>query len=135
MYTSLPKHSRVVDYNKIQGTTHPTDLHVQIIRDYNVRHVSIENSSTRPIGIAVTTYVSGPTPPILHSLAPSEIKHLGINSQGGPPQYLWILDLDTKKVVGKPSILRRDANSFVLRDGVNKWWVQFFKFPSVAAAK
>lgn len=135
MYSSLPKHSRVVDYDKIQGTTHPTDLSYQILRDYSVRYITVQNSSTRSIGIAITPYLSGPIPPILHSMAAGEIKHLGINSHGGPPQYLWMLDLDTKEPVGATVILRRDANDFVLRDGTNKWWVQFFKRPSYAASK
>jgi len=135
MYTSFPKYSRVVDYNKIQGCTHPTDLSYQILRDPNVRLISVQNSGTRPVGIAIMSYLSGPNPPILFSLAGGEIKQLGINSQGGPPQYIHLLDLETKKLVGAPTILRRDANDFVLRDGVNKWWVQPFSHPSYAAAK
>ena len=134
MYSAQPDHNIVRDYDKAQGTTHPTDLSYQIIRDYGIRYITIQNSATRPVAFAITPYLSGPTPPILATLAAGEIKHLGINSQGGPPQYIWILDVQTKMPVGAPTCLRRDANDFVLRDGMNKWWVQFFKRPSYSPA-
>lgn len=134
MYSNQPMHNIVRDYNKSQGTTHPSDLSNQIIRDYNLRYVTIENSSTRPIGVAVVAYATGPIPQILFSLAGGEIKHLGVNSHGGPMQYVWLLDLQTKKPVGSATPLQSNANSFVLRDGVNKWWIQYFKRPSYSPA-
>jgi len=134
MYTSQPYHNIVRDYDKAQGTTHPSDLSYQILRDYNIRYVNIQNSSTRPIGVAIQTYLSGPTPEVLFSLAGGEIKHLGINSQGGPPQFIWLLDLQTGLPVANPSPLRSNGNAFVLRDGLNKWWVSVYKFPSYAAS-
>lgn len=130
----MPVHNIVRDYNKAQGTTHPTDLSYQIIRDTGLRYVNVQNSSVRGIGCAVTTYSSGPTPPILFTLGPGEIKHLGINSQGGPPQFLWLLDLQTKLPVGENVILKSNSNDFVLRDGLNKWYVQTF-ISSYSAAK
>lgn len=123
----------VRDYNKAQGITHPGDLSYQIIRDYHIRHVSIENSGTRPIGVAITPYINGPIPKIRFTLDAGEIKHVGINSQGGPAQMIWMLDPQSGKPVNHPECLRRDANSFVLRDGLNKWYIQFFKFPSYHA--
>ncbi len=122
----MPVHNIVRDYNKAQGTTHPTDLSYQIIRDTGLRYVNVQNSSVRPIGCAITTYSSGPTPPILFSLGPGEIKHIGINSHGGPPQFIWILDLQTKLLVGEITMIRSNSNSLVLRDGLNKWYVHFF---------
>ena len=134
MYTSQPFHNITRDYDKLQGTTHPSDLAYQIIRDYNVRYINIQNSSQRPVGVAIVTYLSGPTPETLFSLAGGEIKHLGINTQGGPPQFIWLLDLQTGLPVTAPMLLRSNANAFVLRDGVNKWWVSAYKFPSYAAS-
>ena len=134
MYTSQPNHSIIRNYNQAQGITHPTDLSYQIIRHYGLRYVSIQNSSTRPIGIAITSYISGPTPPILTSLAAGEIRPLGVNSHGGSPQYLWLLDVQTEQPVGAPEILATDGQDFVLRDGVGKWWVQKFKRASYSAA-
>ncbi len=134
MYTSQPNYNIIRDYDKVQGTTHPSDLAYQILRDYNVRYINIQNSAIRPIGVAIQSYLSGPTPEVLFSLAGGEIKHLGINSQGGPTQYIWLLDLQTGLPVATPTALRRDANAFVLRDGVNKWYISFFTFPSYNAA-
>lgn len=126
--------NQVRDYNVAQGTSHPSDLTHQIIRDYNIRYVTVENSSTAPIGVAITGVLStDQTPPISFSLAGGEIRHIGINSPGGPMQFIHIIDLQTKKHVGDPYAFRTDANQFVLRDGINKWFVQAFKRPSYRA--
>lgn len=131
-----PKVYNIVrDYNKLQGTTHPSDLSYQILRDYNNRYVTVENSSTRPIGIAITPYPSGPVPPILFVLQGGEIKHLGINTRGGPMQYIWMLDVQTNKLAGEPAPFRTNGNQFVLRDGINKWFVQVYRRASFAPAK
>jgi len=130
-----PKNYNIVrDYNKLQGTTHPSDLAYQIIRDYHNRYVTVENSSPRPIGVGITSYCTGPVPPILFTLAGGEIRHLAINTRGGPMQYMWILDLQTKKSVSNSYPFRTDGNQFVLRDGLNKWFVQTFKRASYSAA-
>lgn len=134
-YTSQPNHNIVRDYDKSQGTTHPADLSYQIVRDYNLRYITVQNSATRPIGVAITPYLSGPTPPILFTLAAGEIKHLGINSHGAPPQYIWLLSIQTKMPSGAPTVIRSNANDLVIRDGLNKQWIQFFYRPSYSAAK
>lgn len=132
----IPQNYNIVrDYDKAQGTTHPADLSYQIIRDYGLRYVTVQNSSTRPIGIAITTYANGPVPPILFSLVGGEIKHLGVNDHGGPMQFIWMLDLQTKQPVGSPAPMRSNANDFVLRDGLNKWFVHYFRRATYAAAK
>jgi hypothetical protein len=134
MYTSFPPQNIVRDYDQSQGTTHPTDLSYQILRDYHIRYITVQNSAVRPIGVAITLYLSGPTPPILFTLAAGEIRHLGINTQGGPPQFIWLLDVQTSMPTGGSTILRSDANDFVIRDGLNKQWVQSFRRPSYSAA-
>lgn len=131
----MPVHNITRDWAKAQGMSHPTDSAYQIRRDVGLRYVTVENSAVRPIGCAVTTYSSGETPPILFSLAPGEIKHLGINSHGGPPQFLWMLDLTTGLPVGENAIFQTNSNQMVLRDGLNKWYVHYFSRPSYAAAK
>jgi hypothetical protein len=135
MYSAQNTHNIVRDYDKAQGTTHPADLSYQIIRDYNIRYITVENSSPRPVGVAITTYLSGPTPPILFTLAGGEIKHLGINTHGGPPQYIWLLDVQTLKETGNPTHIRSNSNQLVIRDGLNKQFIQFFIRPSYSAAK
>ena len=134
MYSSFPTQNIVRDYDESQGTTHPTDLSYQIVRDYNLRYITVQNSSTHPVGFAITTYINGPTPEILSALAGGEIKHLGINTHGGPPQYIWLLDVQTLLPLGPPTLIRSDANDFVARQGVNMWWIQFFSRPSYSAA-
>ena len=136
MYSNFGNYNIVRDYNKVQGTTHPSDLSYQIIRDYHVRQISIQNSDFRPIGCAITTYMNGPTPPILFTLAGGEIKTLAINPHtNGPPQWLWLLNTETKQPVGPPSILQNNSNTFVIRQGLNKTFVHNFSFPSYSAAK
>lgn len=124
----------VRDYNKVQGVTHATDNHVEIVRDINYRYVSIENSSNRPIGIGIENYYAGDPAKLRFILAPGKVQDLSINSQGSTAQFIHILDPYTGKYVGNPHIFSRNSNSFVLRDGINKWWVQEFKRPSYRAA-
>lgn len=77
--------------------------------------------------MAVTTYMGGPLPTIQFVLEGGEIKELGINSQGETMQFIHLLDPVTKKHVGMPSPFRTDCQSFVLRDGINGWFVHAFK--------
>ena len=120
----------VRDYNIAQGVSHPSDLTVQIIRDYNIRYITVENSSPyTPVGISIVeSFDKVPIPPIKFSLAPGEIRHLGVNPPDtGMSQYIHILDLKTGKHVGEPAIIATNANQFVLREGINRWNVQKFK--------
>lgn len=126
MYVGTAKYNIVRDFNKVQGVTHPSDTSNEILRDYQVRYISVQNSSLRPIGFAVTVYSFGPTPSILKTLAPGEMTHLAINDPTGPSQWLWILDIKTKLPVGPPRIIDRFGTDFVLRDGQNVWWVEVF---------
>jgi len=135
MYPTNAYANIVRDWNQAQGITHPTDLSYQIIRDYNLRNVSIQNSSLDTVAVGITTYVRGPIPQIQFTLIPGGTKELGINSQGGPVQFMWMMNPKTMGVLGDPVPLRRDANEFVIRGGLNKWFVHFFKHPSYYAAK
>ena len=124
----------VRDYNMVQGTTNPADLAYQIIRDVNVRYVTVENSSNIPVGIAITLYLNGPLPMANFVLNGGEIKHLAINPQGGPAQFIHMLNFETGLPVGNPTILARNSNSFVLRNGSAAWFVQKFSRPSLSAS-
>lgn len=117
----------VRDYNKVQGTYNPADLNYQIIRDIGVRYITIENSSYRPIGVAITTYYGAPPPEVRFIINAGEIKHLAINPQGETAQYIQILNPKTGEPVGNPTILARNANQFVLRDGLDTWFVDKFR--------
>lgn len=126
----------VRDYNVAQGVSHPSDLTHQIIRDYNIRYVTVENSSVdTPMGVSIAeSFEKYPPPPINFSLAPGEIRHIGINTIGSKMQYLHMIDLTSNIHVGDPYAFRTDANQFVLRHGINKWNVQPFKRASYNAA-
>jgi hypothetical protein len=126
-YNPRKYYSIVRDWNLAQGMTHPSDEHVQIRRDLNIRRVSIENSSTRQIGIAIVPYPSDPIPDIQYVLAGGEVKNLGINTVDGPMQFLHLLDPITKERVGSTGCFRTDCQSFVLRDGLQKWYIHYFK--------
>ena len=130
----MHRNNIVRDYNKVQGVTHPSDLSVQIIRDYNVRYVSIENSSRDPIALGFTTYPTGPLPKPRILLSGGEVKNIAINSQGDAQQYLWLLDPETHNTIGFTHPLSRNANQFVIRRGLNLTFVQEFIRPSYSAA-
>jgi hypothetical protein len=135
MYSSSGPHNSVTDYNKLQGTTNPADLSYQIRREIGARSITVENSAQRPISVAITTYVYGHTPDVLFSLPAGHVKHLGINSQGSTPQYIWILGYETGQPVSQPTLIRSNSNQLVLRDGINEWFVHFFRQATFAAAK
>ena len=121
----------VRDFNRDQGIRHPGDLGQQIRRDVNVRYASLCNSSRRPIGVAINNYMcpmdgQGPVD-ILFILQGGETKHLSLNPPGSPPQFITLLDPKSRQVVGGPDILDLASNSYVLRDGLNKWDVAKFK--------
>jgi len=122
----------VRDWDKAQALTHPTDQHVQILRDIGIRYVSIENSGLRPIGIAITTFYEGVLPKLQFVLQPGDVKPLGINSHGSSLQFVHILDPITQKPVGSPFPIRSNAQQLVLRDGLNMWFVQAFQTPGFA---
>ncbi len=127
--------SIIRDWNKLQAFTHCSDEHIQIRRDINTRRVSIENSSQRPVGVAITTYYGDPLPKIGFILEGGEIKAVGINSIGSPMQFINLLDPVTGLRVGSPTSFRTDCNTFVLRDGENSWWVQAFQTTAFRPAK
>ena len=125
----------VRDWNKAQGMTHYTDEHIQIKRDIGIRLISLQNSGLRPVGVAITTYWCGQTPKIQFVMGGGEIKNIGINPYGGPMQFLHLLDLETHRPVGTPYAFRTDSNWFVLRDGLNKYYIHSFKTGAFSAQK
>lgn len=123
--------NNIRDRNLNQGVTHPTDLTIQPPRDISKRYVSIQNSGLVDVRYSITPYSSGPLPKVSYLLESGETHHLDVNSIGDNIQFLWVIDPVTKKSVSQPTALRTDAQDFVLRHGVNKWWVDFFKRSAV----
>ena len=119
-----PDRSKVWDWNKTQGYEFAGDFNPR--RDINCRRVSIENSGDNPVLGAVVLYNIGPTPPVQFALGAKEVRYFGINPPDEEPQYLWLLDVQSKKPVSTPCILATNGQQFVIREGLNKWWVQKF---------
>ena len=128
--------NKVLDYNVLQGVSHPSDLSTRIIRDINYRYITIENSSDeKTVGIAITnSMMTNHTPPIAFRLAPGEIRHLAVNSPGlSVIQAIHMIDPVNGQFLGDPSVIQ-SPNSYVIRHGLNKFWIQGFTRPSYRAA-
>ena len=128
----------VRDYNKVQGTVYPSDGLGRIRRDINVKYITVENSSNRPIiaGISANRCnfdldTSFTVPFIVQGF---ETKHLGVNPVGSNDQFIRLFDMNSKMPVSDTYIIMRTINSFVLRDGQNKWWIQRFNKPDFNAS-
>lgn len=135
MLANRPRFNIVRNYNELQGWSRPYDTIGRPPRDINGRHISIQNSSYQPIGVAVTSYADGIIPPVRYTMRPGQILEISINSFGDNPQWLWLLDPVTGKPVGDINDFRSDSNTLVIRQGVNQWWVDYFWFPTYAAQK
>lgn len=59
-------------------------------------------------------------------IRPHEIKYLGVNTNDAPGQFIYIIDITSGVIVGPPQFIERTVNQFVLREGINSWWVQKF---------
>ena len=116
--------NKVWDWNKAQGYEFAGDFFPR--RDINCRRISIENSGTNPIKCAVMLYQFGPIPPVQLTLDGGEVRYFGINPPDEESQFLWLLDIQSEKPVATPYILANNGQQFVIREGINKWWVQKF---------
>jgi hypothetical protein len=125
---------RLSDYNKLQGTYHPSDNIVQIRRDLFSKHISLENGSDKHIGVAITNYGAGATPNIRIVMKPQEVKHLAVNQPTDKDQFIWLIDPVTKRVVADSQIIDRQGNQFVIRRGINKWMTLVYHRPVYNAA-
>ena len=127
-YDPARAYNIVRDWNMAQGFGDSSDEIAYIKRDLDLRHVTVENSGERLIGVGITTYPQGgPIPKPNFILRGGEIKDVGINTIGGPMQYIWLLDPINGKPVGNTYPFRTDSNQYVIRDGVNMFWVQAFQ--------
>lgn len=126
----------VRDWNKLQGYSSSEDNSIQPLRDLNTRYITIENSATVPVAVALAVYAFGAVPKAQMILNAGEIKNLGVNTRGDLPlQFIHILDPINGKPLGAPNELRSTSNSYVLRNATTKWYVQYFYRPSYACAK
>jgi hypothetical protein len=101
---------------------------------YDHRTVYIDNGSDVVVGVGINNSPFEPPEKALFCLSPEEGRYILVNSYGGSPQYLWPLDPSVPKgkcgVVGRPRILANNANSFVLKSGVEGVWILTFQYPS-----
>ena len=116
------------NYPKLEAVVNPADLSYQIKRDINVRYITVENSSTKnPIGVYLgLSEQTVANPKIDFILQPGQIMHLGVNPMNTVDQFIHLVNPETWKECGPSMVLRHNANQFVLRDGVNMWYVAPF---------
>jgi len=120
--------NKVRDYNKLQGYTNYTDRDVQIVRDINHRLVIVENSGDEIIEIAISSYPlneCSPNPQKNFTLYPKRSKAVALNSVGEDMQYIYIYR--DGLLVNQPTALRWDSNNVVIRQGLDFYFVQFFR--------
>lgn len=123
-----PKLNIVKDYNMLQGFSDVSENAYTIQRDINTRCISVENSSPMSkVGIAIVNVLTHDLPPVMKVIEPRDTLYLAINPPECTPQYLWILHPVTGKQLGTPIILETNSNQFVLREGLNNWFVQRYK--------
>jgi hypothetical protein len=131
----------VRDYYKLQGAS-LEELAYRIPRDIGYREITIENSGTVPVAVALAVYAVAPAPPAHFFLSPGETKRLGVNKVDGgreaPQQFLWVMDYKTGKLLTLlPYALRTDASQFVIRHNPleNSAYIHAFYVPSRSAQK
>ena len=131
----------VREYNKVQGTTHPSDLSGQIIRDINVRYITLQNTLSQKVAFIIKNSEQLESAESLSGdwfvIEGSQTLHLAINPHGSTAQYLLLADptIQTPKIMSNAIYLRSNANDFVIRGGINRWWVDFFARPSLYPSK
>jgi hypothetical protein len=139
-----PRVNHFKDWNQLQGFRQAGDAYFQPRRDLNHRHITIENSGERKVLVVITTdfdpdrifprkrLEDRPGTGVLDALIrksdtgkyllrPHEIIDVAVNEYSGPMQYLWPTDPNNFRQIGHPRELMHNAQSFVLREGLNGW--------------
>lgn len=115
-------YNKVKNYELLQGVVHPTDHGVR--RDLSSKRISVENSGDRPISVRISADFYGDE--MNFTLRGGETKFVAINAVGDGAQYITLHHPITKERLSKPTVLSRESNQFVLRDGINNWFVHKF---------
>lgn len=100
-------------------------------RVLDVRYARIENAGRHRVGVAINIYwhdapacrVTKPS----FFLEPGETIELGLNLNTGPAQTLWLFD-EQGNLVNTPHLIKNNVNQLVLREGMNLWFVQDYKW-------
>lgn len=100
-------------------------------RSLDVRYGRIENSGKSRVGVAINLYMRDApacraTKPSFY-LNPGEVIELGLNTVSAPAQTLWLFD-EKGALVNTPHLMKNNVNTFVLRQGMNLWYVQDYKW-------
>lgn len=115
------------------------------------RTVYIDNASDMPVAVGINNDPFNAPEKQLFSLQPEEGRYILINSYGGSPQYLWPFytkgysptvpnyigyTQEDKEchIAGPPRILANNANSFVIKRGVEGVWILTFQYPTPRGA-
>lgn len=122
---SEPVVNIVKDYRTLENQQDPGM--VSLRQNINTRHIRIENSSTKDVLIGINTYSDyryRPKPQFL--LRGGEVRDLAINMPGQISQWIWMYSPITGRVLGDPHITKWFANTYVIREGENRFWLSEF---------
>lgn len=114
------------NWNLLQGYGDVSDEIVYTRRDINSRKISIENSGYSEVLFTISPYYDkiGVN---YKKLKPHEVFYAAVNTVDDEPQYIFLISTKDKKVIGGPFQIRSDANQYVIRQGLNKWYIQPFQ--------
>ena len=117
----------VKDYRILQNEQDPGNVSLPI--NINSKHIRLENNSMKPVLVYITTAGNSfgecaPTyskmgfkPQFL--LLGGQVRDLGVNMPDEKPQFIWLFDPITGILLNSPHIIRRQANQFVIIEGVH----------------
>lgn len=126
--------NKIYNHFSLQGVSYQSQLKYQPRRVLGTKHISIENSSPTDLAhFAITNnHVEEDASALTTiTLGPGKSVQLSVNAPGETPQFIHILNKSSKYIgesfcLGPSYAIRSDAQSFVLRHGLNSWFVQPF---------
>ena len=125
-YTISDNLNLVKDYGGMQGGLHP-----MLRNNINIKRVLLENGSRYDVLVSIHGSMDG-DPKSKFILYRGESINLGVNPSGNDPQYIWVFDINSKKLINTPHIINRHINNFVITNGLNIWWIDDYRQPSLS---
>ena len=128
-YASCAYANNVKEWAVLQGWRGPR---APYRKSLDVRYLRVENSGRDRIGVAINLYsydapmckAKGPS----FILNPGQTTELGINTIGAPMQAIWLFNLSDNSLVNTPHLVKEHVNQIVLRQGMNLWFCQDYKY-------
>lgn len=122
--------SKVKDYQISQGSYPFSKKNVKSIDE---RYLALENNAKEhAVDVGISLSQTQPAP-ILFRLEPGRRADLGVNPYGYPPQFIWLYDPETGRVLNAPAhVIKYPINSISINRGVSGlWWMKDYHLPGV----